>query len=426
MRIESIGQIVGLKIQGRRDEDTWSRLDRRADKFDRPTGALLIEGRPRPTVRNVITVLSSDPQWKGRIRLNQFAARIELDGELITDTDETGIAIELDRAYGLVIVSSRVSEAIAYVAGQNAYHPVREYLEGVTWERDTPRLGGLLADYLGAADTPLHREISMRWAVGAVARIFEPGCKLDTCLILVGPQGGMKSSALQALAVRPAWFSDSAIDFRSKEAYHALSSGIWLYELAELASLRPREAETVKAFLSASIDRYRPAYARHVVERRRSTVFCGTTNDQEFLRDATGSRRFWPVRVGNIDLGAIERDRDLLWAEAVSLYRGDHPDVSGRPYSWWLGADAVEGLTETQADYREIDPWEIAISDWLNGQIGGVTVKQVLADGLKIDVGRITRGDGMRAARILVTLGYAKRRQQIAPSRRSWVWHLVE
>ena len=389
--------IAGVEVAT--EPDVWDVLDRRPDKY--VEGVLVKQGAPIPKLRNAYLILAFDSRWRGRIRRNDFRGVVELDGSDITDDDESKVAMWLDEYYGLTVATNTAGEAVRSVAAANAYHPVREYLGSLTWD-GKPRIGSLLDGYLGAGASPLNSEISRRWFISCVARVFQPGCKVDTVLILVGPQGAYKSTAFAVLAGRP-WFSDTALDIRNKDSYQSLP-GVWIYEMAELDAVKPREASTVKAFLSAPVDKYRPAYGRNTIVQKRQVVFVGTTNEREFLSDKSGDRRFWPIEVaGKIRIDAIREDRDQLWAEAHAAYSAGE--------SWWL-SQAVEADRVQQAEqFRMVDPWEEQIEAWTRGRGAGVgvTVAELLEE-LAVPVERQNKGMAMRVAGILTGLGYLKRR----------------
>jgi predicted P-loop ATPase len=274
------------------------------------------------------------------------------------------------------------------------YHPIRDYLNGLRWD-GRERLAGLLARYAGAEDTEINRTLSERFAISCVARVMKPGAKVDTVLILAGRQGLGKSTFFRALAGEQ-WFRDTALDIRNKDAFLALR-GAWLYEMAELASMRARDAETVKAFLSATVDHYRKPYARNMVAQPRQCVFVGSTNEPSFLRDPTGAP----------DVAAVERDRDQLWAEALALYQ------QGR--IWWLESDAA--LEDSHERYQHEDPWESAIRDWLAGGSDRFTVTDVLTEAIRMDLDKQAKHHEMRVGGILARLGYEKRRVRVGGAR---------
>ena len=210
--------------------------------------------------------------------------------------------------------------------------------------------------YLGAEDTPLNRAFGSRWMISAVARIMQPGAKVDHMLILEGPQGAKKSSALKALAGAE-WFTDELAEIGSKDAAQQMR-GIWIIEIAELDAISRAEVSRIKAFLTRTTDRYRPPYERYVVEVPRQCVFAGSVNPETYLRDETGNRRFWPVRCGRIDLDALRRDRDQLWAEAVARYRDGA--------IWWLDEPELIADAKTEQDQRyQADAWDARIDRWL-------------------------------------------------------------
>ena len=409
-----MGEIVLLT--GRPEDEIVGRLD---TKLVGPKGAKV--EIPRPTLGNITTILEYDSRWTGRLEWSDFAGIATIRDETgarvdITDEMETEVALWLDAVYQIVIGTPKVGEAMRVVAARHRYHPVAEYLEGLRWD-GRRRLERYLADYLGAEDTPLHQVVGVRWFISAVARVMQPGCKVDTVLILVGRQEAGKSGSFRRLCADEAWFSDSLIDFRSKDAYQTIQ-GLWIYELAELDTLRRSDNSAVKAFLSAQQDRYRRSYGRNVVTVPRQCVFVGSTNEAEFLSDPTGSRRFWPVRVADsIDLDGISRARDQLWAEAVQLYREGE--------QWWLTREESASLRAVSELYQQADSWEEIIREWLAGRMpgpgGGVTVRDVLVDALEIPAGQHKRGDQMRVAGILSRVGYHRVRAQ-REGRRMYLW----
>jgi putative DNA primase/helicase len=276
-----------------------------------------------------------------------------------------------------------------------------------------PRIDTLLSAYASADDTPLHRQMSRKWRLSAIARVMEPGCKVDTMLILVGMQGAMKSSFFSALCHDKEWFSDTTLDIGDKDAFMALA-GVWIYEIGELSALQGREAEPVKAFLTSRTDRFRPPYGRNIVHRDRQGVFVGSTNASEFLDDPTGARRFWPVRAGAVDLEGVKRDHVQLWAEAMEVYQ------TGKE-RWWFTAEEEKHLNTVRDEYQRADSWQEAIVDWLSGQMGGVTIREVLSEALHLDLREQTKAATMRAAAIVAGSGWRKRRVMIGAVQ-SWRW----
>jgi putative DNA primase/helicase len=363
-----------------------------------------------------MTILEHDPAWRGVLAYSEFERRPVLlrqppqidkverpAGTGWTDLDATRAAAWLEHAWGLTVASKTVYEAATAVAARTPHHPVRAYLDAVTWD-GAARVDGLLERYFGAPSTEYSRGVSRMLLLSAVARAMRPGCKVDTMVILEGAQGAYKSSALRILA-GDAWFSDSKLPIGDKDAYQQLS-GVWLYELGELEALKGRSAELVKAFVSASTDKYRASYGRSIEAYERSVVFVGTTNDPDgYLADQTGNRRFWPVRVARIDLDALRRDRDQLWAEAKARFDAGEP--------WWPDAElASRGAHEQEA--RVIgDPWDDAIERWLAAQErlnpgAGVTMLDVLRHACGLPLERTDKRAEQRASTILRQLGWAR------------------
>jgi predicted P-loop ATPase len=315
---------------------------------------------------NAIVILGNDTRWAGRIQLDTFASNIRVnnppwdmgDREFWSDTDDTRLQSWLIREHGLHLPIQDCFRAVAAVAEGNPTHPVRDWMESLRWD-GTERLGTWLTAFLGAEDSPYTRAVGRWWLISAVARTYEPGCKADHVLILEGHQGIGKSSALRALA-GPQWFSDTPLDLQSKDAFVNIQ-GRLIVELSELDSLRRSEVERVKAFFSSPSDTFRAPYARRAVTVPRSCVFAGTTNASQYLVDATGGRRFWPVACTETDLEGLARARTQLWAEAVAAY--------GKGERWWPESDEARIMVAgPQAERQVHDEWQPIVALWLVGR----------------------------------------------------------
>ncbi len=276
-----------------------------------------------------------------------------------------------------------------------------------------PRLDALLAGYFRAEDTPLHRKFSAGWLIGACARVFEPGCQLDTMLMLIGGQGVGKSQACAALVPDRAWFGDSTFDIANKDAFINLH-GKWIYELAECESLKRASDDARKAFITSRVDRYRKPFGRLAEDHPRQVVFVATTNNTEVLTDPTGARRFWTVLVGEPDLDALRRDRDQLFAEALFRYRAGEP--------WHLDAEHAALLVEAQRQFEVPEAWEGVISPWVEQQESPFTVEDAMRDGLGLSVDRWTAKVRQRVGKALARLGCTKTRPRAESARRVWCW----
>ena len=240
-----------------------------------------------------------------------------------------------------------IKSAVYRLCIAHAFNPVRDYLSGLQWDGE-PRLDTWLTTYLGAADEPLNRAIGRKVLIAAVRRVREPGAKFDTMLVLEGPQGSGKSSAVKLLAGD--FFSDAEIIGKHGREVQELCTGVWLYEISELAGLSKSDVERVKAFASRTHDKARPAYGYASVERGRTCVFIGTCNRDDYLIDDTGNRRFRPVATGTIDLATLKRDRDQLWAEAEA--------AEAKGEALIIDQDLWGAAAERAAARLAVDPWE--------------------------------------------------------------------
>lgn len=311
---------------------------------------------------------------------------------------------------GLKMGRDLVERALAVVADEHAYHPVRDYLSSLAWDC-VPRIERVAREILGAEDTQLNRTLIRKTLVSAVARVFDPGCKVDTMLVLQGKQGAMKSSFFSALS--SPWFIDTPIDISSDatRAYQVMRRA-WLFEWAELETLlKARDVSTVKAFLSSKEDTYIAKYGRHPIAIKRSGIIVGSINPMAFLDDETGARRIWPIRVADrVKLGLAAQWRDSLWAEAVALYRewvarGRNNDEC----PWWLTDEEDAELRTIHEEHRVSDIWEDSIIPWAETQTEPFTTTRAIEKALSKPAGQCTRFDEMRVGKILKGAGYEKR-----------------
>lgn len=358
------------------------------------------KGKPFGSLRNAVHVLSADGRWKGRIRWSKFEGVVVVDDAPLTDTDLTRVAIWLDEVYGLRPSTDTLHRAVNFVAAQHAFHRVCDWLDGCVWD-GVPRLDGFLSVYLGAADTPLHRKFSSSFFIGACARVFEPGCQLDTMLLLIGKQGAGKSRLCATLPPVRAWSGESAFDIGNKDAFMCLE-GKWFYELAESESLNRASDEAAKAFITTRVDRYRRPYARLPEDHPRQVVMMVTANEKELLHDPTGARRYWPVVVGEPDLAAIARDREQLFGEALVRYRAGE--------TWWLDRAQEAQLVAAQRQFTVPEAWEEALRPWVATQGAPFTVEDAMREGLGIAVERWDKKKRQRTGLALSRLGCVRSR----------------
>lgn len=285
----------------------------------------------------------------------------------------------------------------------NQFDPVRDYLDSLQWDgRD--RVATWLSAYLGARDDTLTREFARIVLVAAVRRIYQPGAKFDEILVLEGPEGKGKSTALRVLAGEDN-FSDARVLGLGEREQLENTTGVWIHEISELAGMRRAEVEAVKAFASRQEDRARPAFGRFRIDRPRRCIFVATTNTRTYLRSDTGDRRFWPVETGEVDIDGLRRDRDQLWAEAVALHRrGESIRLNAK---WWGEAGKL------QASRQELDPWHDQIAAWIEKkQVRDTSVFQVVTEFLQLEISRVGQVEQNRAARVLRMLGFEKYRRR--------------
>ncbi|WP_339295900.1 virulence-associated E family protein [Paenibacillus sp. FSL W7-1279] len=329
-------------------------------------------GEPLPTAGNVELMLSHGP-WKNVLAYDAFGntevirrslpwreqERLGRSYEPWLGADDKRLQHWFAKVHGINSAKT-IQNAFTEVVHRNTFHPIKSYVESAVWD-GLPRAERIFIDYLGAADIHYTKQATRKMLLAAVARLYRPGCKFDQMLVLVGPQGAGKSSLLAKLGRE--WFSDSLRTFENKEAGEHLQSG-WIFEIGELSAMKKTEVEEVKAFLSKTEDRYRVAYDRQVSEFPRKCVFFGTTNTRDFLRDATGNRRFWPIEIFPDRATRshweelTEEEVSQIWAEVLSWFKAGE--------TLELDQEARMEAERQQAAHMEMDPREGIIQEWLD------------------------------------------------------------
>jgi putative DNA primase/helicase len=371
-------------------------------------------------MQNVELILGNDERWAGVISFSAFSSKIIKlraapygggTGDW-ADIDDMRVMKWLAQVYNLRVKPSSVIEAVSIVAHDHAFHPVREYLHKLEWDR-VPRLESWLTEIMGVTPSDYVKKVGKRWLISAVARVMQPGCKADSVLILEGAQGAGKSTAMSILGGD--WFMDTPFSLGDKDGFQAIR-GKWIVELGELDSFNKAESTKAKQFFSASVDTYRESYGRRTNDVPRQCVFVGTTNQDEYLKDATGNRRYWPVACTKVELDRLREIRDQLWAEATFCYDADE--------TWWVKREEADMFSEAQDERFVVDEWEGPILTWLEeSQIGETaTGSEILSSALKLDLGHWGKPEQMRVGSIMHRLGW--RRVRLTPlaksGRRPW------
>jgi predicted P-loop ATPase len=386
------------------------------------------DGKLITCYENVALHLENSPEWVGVLAYNEFTGGHVIlrqgpvsvkPGEEIEDHFDTEVTRWLERHH-LMAKPDMARKVVDTIARKNSFHPVRDYLESLPAWDGTERIGTWLIEYCGVQLTDSDGKpntyamvVGAKFLISAVARIMEPGCKADHLLILEGPQGIGKSRAARTLAVDEQWFTSQLADMGSQNSCMQLR-GRWIVELGELDALNRADMSRAKAFLGEQSDKFRLPYGHRILPFPRSCVFIGTTNQDTWLKDETGGRRFWPVRCGQINLIQLAADRDQLWAEALHRYRNDE--------HWWIEDDGViEQAKEEQGGRYMPDPWHdkviaaaLDIADLISSgcRAGSAAVPEILD---KIGV-KLEQQDQRAANRVAHCLKFAKwERKKVGP-----------
>jgi predicted P-loop ATPase len=367
-------------------------------------------------VSNLILILEQDPALSGIVACDEFLAAsvlmrappVPLDTvppaggpypRTWRASDVSYIQSYIQRTWCKSAARTEVEEAMHAVAEMHRFHPVKDWLATLVWD-GTSRLDGWLTNAFGAPDDDYHAAAGAAFLIAAVKRVRQPGIKFDHMPILEGKQALGKSTAIRTLFGAP-WFTDALpAALESRDAALGLQ-GVWVIEFAEIEHLIRADVEVIKAFLSRSVDRFRAPYGRQFLTYPRQCVVIGTTNDNDYLRDSTGNRRFWPVRCEHVDLEWIEANRGQLWAEAAAR------EASGEAH-WLTETDAKTEAAAAQHARLQDDVWEEKIEPRLRHRILSVTMGEVLSEFLTIPTERQDRRTQLRAATVLRKLGWER------------------
>lgn len=338
---------------------------------------------------------------------NLLSRRAVIDGfpgdQGSTNNADRYVRVEMDKRFHFTPAKDLIRDVIEQMAHSNPRHPVQEYLSSLTWDK-TERLPTMLATLFGAEDNAVTAVIGTKWMISAVARAMQPGCKVDYMLILEGPQGIKKSTALEKLFGQT-WVNASHCRIDDKDAMQTLR-GKWLRIIEECDSFSKKDTSDVKQFITATQDTYRASYARESEDNLRQNVFAGTTNKEHYLTDDTGNRRFWPVTCTTIDIERTLEFRDQLWAEAAARYNAGE--------KWWLEDAAIEKQLQADQEIRSVIESSVmkeriaSLIAGRTGKIKTVTIIDALRTAGQGDEVRNTRSAQMEIAQALRALGWRK------------------
>lgn len=379
------------------------------------------------THANLGLILAGDPLLRGIVRRNEFSGEISLMRAVpaasasrqplagpyprdLAEEDTVAVLAYVQKAWSRAFRRATVTECLMLEAQVQRYHPVRDWLNTLQWD-GVARVDGWLHQVFDCVLDGYHKAIGRNFLIAAVRRIRQPGCKFDYCLILEGPQGVGKSSALGILFGD--WVSDDLHhDLASKDAAISLA-GKWCVEMAEIAHFLRTSPEVLKAFLSRAVDRYRQPWAAVARDVARQSVFCGTTNTDDYLNDVSGNRRIWPAKcllgpgyaMQYADLDWLQANREQLWAEAA------HREAQGEPI-WLADEDTAKRAVSEQAARMGGDPWREAVLEYAAMAVGPIQIPRILIEKLQVDIGHQTKPMEMRVAAILRADGWVRRQRR--------------
>jgi predicted P-loop ATPase len=375
------------------DFDELPELDKPKELVASTRWDLYSSGLLKKTLINVIHLMDILPDLKDILSYNQFTRDIEFTRQapwhvdpmqqsspkVWSDSDAIGLKFYLAAKKELEVNVNMIHEAAVLVSKHNTYHPVKNYLESIQWDKK-PRVATWLTEYAGVNPSNYTNTVARKVLIAAISRIYKPACKFDHMLILEGKQGIGKSFICSILGKH--WYGDPTLNVQDKDTIDAIR-GKWILEVSEMECATRTETQALKAFISRQTDRMRPAYARTTEDFPRQSVFIGTINPESngYLKDTTGNRRFWPVYCSEIKIEKLKKDIDQIWAEALYLFK--------KGETLYLDDIEIQKEAEQEAESRRTeDPWTDLIRTWVNteGELGEprkhVTGRAVWEEGL--------------------------------------------
>ena len=341
----------------------------------------------RETQANYELMLQHEPTWKGRLRYDEFLQQEELDGIPVTSRDRSRITSWASHSLGLTGSATKLrDQAIEVVSSESSYDSLKQYLLGIPeWDK-VERLPCLFERYYGVASSEYTQWCGRMLFTGMITRGLKPGAMMRYVVVLCGGQDIGKSESVRSIGGE--WTTELSANLDSRDAQIQLK-GVWLVELGELNSIRKSHAESVNRFLSARFDEYTLKHKNDAVKHPRRCVFIGTSNRDDFLRDPTGSTRWFPVAVTKADCEGLARDRDMLFAEALAWYREHQSD-------WWIIPPAVMSVLEsTRENNRDVNPYEESLAQWIKDTSQTKLTWPVIADKF-LEIPKDRQGDKVK------------------------------
>lgn len=384
------------------DIDTWDKLEKPSPKYDKD-GNLTKPIKPYNNRYNIAVILENDPRFSS-LCYNDHSNKVKWNNRELWDPDLEEIGLHIEQAYRIKYPSVDIKRAVLRVAHQRLEEPIRDWLFNLPEWDGIPRARDLFhhafkVAYDSSFDA-LIREMSEKWILSLVARAMDPGCKMDTFLVLCGEKGLGKSTALKTL-IGEEWFSDSPLDISKKDSLELIhSTETWLWELAELHSLQGKTADNFKSFISSAEDKFRPSYQQFPKSYLRRVVFAGTSNNYQFLSDGP-ERRVWAITCTNqIDIGYLKEYREQLFAEALYYYQHDKTKTT---YLTW---ESQKMLSELQQQYIIDDPWAYRVKEAISIHQKNTTAEIMIY--LELPSSQQHTGNARRISQICKEYGYVQ------------------
>jgi putative DNA primase/helicase len=358
---------------------------------------------PIINVLNVVKILDRWEPLRKILWFDEFFQRVmtvkEGDNKVREwrDVDDIDLTVYLQEKLGLQKMTERVvRSAVELVAYRNTRNEPKDWMESLAWDQQ-PRIEAFFAQAFGTEDNEYTTAASRNWWIAMIARVYDPGCKFDNMVVLEGRQGKFKSTALDIIGGK--WFMEATETIGHKDFLQSLN-GKLLVEIAELDSFSKADIRSIKKTISCRVDTYRASFGRRAQDFKRRCVFVGSTNEDEYLEDSTGGRRFWPIKTGTIDLNLIREHRDQLFAEAVHKFKAGA--------SWWV-MPALAG--EEQESRRRADAWEDVVLPWLSGR-DNVKLHDVATGCLNLPVSQFDKRAQMRLGAVMRCLGWIRKTER--------------